>query len=239
MNILITGYSQGIGRKLTEGLMADGHRLWGFSRSAPFIHPDLSFIKGSVGSLHDCRMVADHVRRGWGSLDAIICCAGEIGPIGPTLSVNPTAWAACIDTNLIGTLNTLHAFAPLLTGSRRGKIVCFSGGGAVSVKPNFSAYACSKAAVMRLVETIAFEEPSLDINAVAPGAISTSMTEAILAAQMAGTEAHDEARNVKATGGASIERVKALVGWLISEASDGVTGRLIAAQWEDWRALRP
>ncbi len=100
------------------------------------------------------------------------------------MEIDPAAWRSTLAANLDGTFFTIRAFYPLLrkTG-RRAKIICFSGGGATGPRPNFAAYGVSKAGVVRLVETLAAEwqgQP-LDINAVAPGAIFTRMTEQVLA----------------------------------------------------------
>jgi len=129
----------------------------------------------------------------------------------------------------------------LRKSKRRGKIVCFSGGGATSARPGFSAYAASKTAVVRLVENLATEwkDEPVDINAIAPGAINTDMTREIVAAgaPAAGAEEFARASRQLQEGGQPIERVCALVEWLLSSASDGINGRLLSAQWDAWETL--
>ena len=74
---------------------------------------------------------------------------------------------------------------------RSGKIIVISGGGAAHARPNFSAYAASKAAVVRLVETLAEEvrDRNIQVNCMAPGGTYTSMTDEIIdAGEAAGPE---------------------------------------------------
>ena len=173
----------------------------------------------------------------WTEVDAVICAAAIQGEIGPAMSVDPERWSATVRTNLDGTYFLIRAlWAQLASESRRAKVICFSGGGATKARPNFSAYAASKTAVVRLVETLAVECAGLDINAIAPGAINTRMTEQTALSAGAGPEAEAAQRQLTA-GGQPIEKVFELVKWLLSAESDGITGRLLSAQWDDWQSL--
>jgi NAD(P)-dependent dehydrogenase (short-subunit alcohol dehydrogenase family) len=136
----------------------------------------------------------------------------------------------------------VRAFADLLTRApRRAKIVCFSGGGATKPRAHFSAYGAAKTGVVRLVETIAEEERRrpFDINALAPGAINTRLTDEVLALGPAvvGAAEYAAAQKQKATGGNSLDQALDCVEWLLSPASDGITGRLISAPWDPWKTL--
>ena len=136
---------------------------------------------------------AEKVAAKWKAVDGLICCAGIQEPIGPAMEIDPAAWRSTLAVNLDGTFFSIRAFYPLLRRSpRRAKVICFSGGGSTNPRPNFAAYGVAKTGVVRLVETLAaeWEGQPLDINAVAPGAIFTRMTEQVLArgAEFAGQE---------------------------------------------------
>jgi 3-oxoacyl-[acyl-carrier protein] reductase len=123
---------------------------------------------------------------------------------------------------------------------RRGKIINLSGGGATSPLPNFSAYAASKAAIVRLNETLAEEVKgfNIQVNAIAPGAVNTRLVDEILAAgPAAGEEMLARTRRQKETGGVPPEQAAALAVFLASEESDGLSGRLISAVWDDWQSM--
>jgi 3-oxoacyl-[acyl-carrier protein] reductase len=182
----------------------------------------------------------------------VVTCAGLQGEVGPALGCDPAKWSATVRANLDGTYFTLRAFAPLLAQApRRAKVVCFSGGGATKPRPNFSAYGVAKTGVVRLVETIADEERArpLDLNAIAPGAINTRLTDEVLALGPAvvGAAEFAAAQKTKAAvpsvglakEGGALEKALDCVEWLLSPASDGISGRLISAPWDPWLTLGP
>jgi NAD(P)-dependent dehydrogenase (short-subunit alcohol dehydrogenase family) len=120
-------------------------------------------------------------------------------------------------------------------------VVWVSGGGATYARSYFSAYGAAKTAVVRLVENIAEETRgrSFDINAIAPGAINTRLTDEVirLGPAVVGQAEYDTAVKQKATGGGSLDRALGLIEFLLSEKSDGITGRLLAAPWDPWPTL--
>jgi len=244
MNILLTGSSTGIGRSLATHLLAQGHSVWGLARSDQSdlarAHPGrFRHARCDVARWEEVLAACAQIRHEWQHLDAIVTCAGLQGEVGRTVTTDPTRWAATVHANLDGTYHAIRAGHPLLQRAmRRAKVVCFSGGGATKPRPNFSAYGVAKTAIVRLVETIAEEEHGqpLDINAVAPGAINTRLTDEVIALgpTVAGEAEYQTAVKQKQSGGASLERVIALVDWMLSSASDGVTGRLISAPWDPW-----
>jgi NAD(P)-dependent dehydrogenase (short-subunit alcohol dehydrogenase family) len=122
-----------------------------------------------------------------------------------------------------------------------GKIVQLSGGGATNPLPNLSAYAVSKAGIVRFIETLAIEvaEYAIDANAIAPGALNTRMLDEILASdsETVGKEFYERALQQKASGGAGLEKGASLAVFLGSAGSDGITGKLISAIWDPWEEL--
>ena len=245
MHLVITGSSSGIGRALAAHFLTGGHAVWGLARSAQddFVaaHPGrFRASRCDVARWPEMEKTAAEVGRAWPALDGVVCCAGWQGEIGPALAADPLRWCETVRSNLEGTYFTLRAFRPWLGGGRRPKLVCFSGGGATKPRPNFSAYGAAKTAIVRLVETIAAEEGAkLDINAIAPGAVATRMTEEVLrlGAAVAGETEVAAALRQKEPGAGSPERAVALVDWLLSPASDGISGRLLSAPWDAWEQL--
>jgi len=247
MRLVITGTSSGIGRALTRHLLTRGHEVWGLARSAQdellAERPGhFRYLRCDVAEWSQVAAAAEEISAHVPAIDGIVTCAALQGEVGRTLTSNPVHWTSTVHANLAGTYHILRAFFPLLerTG-RRAKIVCFSGGGATKARPNFSAYGVAKTGIVRLVETIAEEERNtpLDINAIAPGAINTRLTDEIisLGPEKVGTVEHQNAIKQKLSGGSSVEKAVALVEWLLSPESDGISGRLISAPWDPWPAL--
>ena len=121
-----------------------------------------------------------------GGLDVLVSNAGVYGPKGPIEEVDWDEWVA-------GDRHQPARARSLLLPGRRcrtcgasgyGKIINLSGGGATAPLPRLSAYAASKAAVVRLAETLAEEVrgAGIDVNAIAPGALNTRLLDEVLAA---------------------------------------------------------
>jgi NAD(P)-dependent dehydrogenase (short-subunit alcohol dehydrogenase family) len=123
---------------------------------------------------------------------------------------------------------------------RKGKMINLSGGGATSPRPFFSAYSASKTAVVRLTETLAEEvaEFNIQVNTISPGAMNTRLLDEIArAGAAAGPKAMQEVTKQLQTGGTLMEKPAALALFLASEESDGLTGRVISAVWDDWKTI--
>jgi NAD(P)-dependent dehydrogenase (short-subunit alcohol dehydrogenase family) len=164
--------------------------------------------------------------------------AGVYGPKGPIDDVDWDAWIQAVEINLFGSILTARALLPHFRAHRYGKIIQLSGGGATSPLPFISAYAASKAGIVRFMETLAEEMKSdgVDVNSIAPGALNTRLLDEVLEAGPAkvGKTFYEHALKQKAEGGAPLERGADLAVFLASAASDGLTGKLISAIWDPW-----
>jgi NAD(P)-dependent dehydrogenase (short-subunit alcohol dehydrogenase family) len=178
----------------------------------------------------------------FGALHALVNNAGIYGPKGMSETVAWNEWKQAIEINLYGTFIPCRAAIPLMKKNGGGKIVNLSGGGATFPLPRLSAYASSKAAVVRLTETLAEElrEFRIDVNAIAPGPLNTRLLDEVLEAgpEKVGEGFYKKAIEQAEKGGVSLEKGARLCVCLASEASDGITGKLISAQWDPWENLQ-
>src|ERR1051325_1962711 len=121
---------------------------------------------------------------------------------------------------------------------RSGKVILIVGGGSGHSRPNFSAYAASKAALVRFAECLADEvlEGNVQVNSISPGGAYTHMTDEILNAgeDRAGRREIEDAEQVRVRGGVPPERQIQLALFLASERSNHITGKLIHVN-DDWR----
>lgn len=242
LNIVVTGSSTGIGLAVAERLLSTGHRVWGLARSdqSELVKKHGDSFQASRCDVSDWAALskaADEIGKSWIHADGLVACAGIQGAVGRAIEADPLLWSATVRGNLDATYYSIRALYPLLTKSpTRAKIICFSGGGASKSRPNFSAYAAAKTAIVRLVETIAEEERDhpVDINALAPGGINTRLTDEVIALGplVVGNDEYETAVRQKAGGGASLDKAIGVVEWLLSPKSDGISGRLLSAPWD-------
>jgi 3-oxoacyl-[acyl-carrier protein] reductase len=179
--------------------------------------------------------------KAFGNIHSLVLNAGVYGPMGPLETVDLTEWRRAMDINLYGVLLPCRCAVPHFKKNGRGKIVILSGGGATNPLPNISAYATSKAAVVRLMETLSLELKNfqIDINAIAPGALATRMMDEVLAAgpEKVGKDFFQKNIQWKKDGGTPLDLAANLAVYLSSTQSDGITGKLISAQWDPWESL--
>lgn len=247
--VLITGAGRGIGKRLALGFAAEGARVGLLARSQAEL--DLAKleiehaggaalrIRADVRDFEQMCAAVERMNAMFGGVQVLIACAGIQGPIGPLAELRPRAWTETIETNLIGVMHSCRAALPRMIEKRHGKIIVTSGGGAASSRPRFSAYAASKAAVVRFVETIAEEvtEYNVQVNCMAPGGTYTHMTDEILhSGERAGSREIEEAEEVRLTGGMLPEKQIQLALFLASERSNHISGKLLHVN-DDWRRL--
>lgn len=247
--VLITGAGRGIGKRLAIGFAAAGARVGLLARSQAEL--DLAKleiehaggtalrIRADVRDLEQISAAVDRMRAVFGGVHVLIAGAAIQGPIGPLVEVKPRLWTETVETNLIGVFHCCRAVLPHMIEKRSGKIIILSGGGAAYARPNFSAYAASKAGIVRLAETLAEEvrDYNIQINCVAPGGSYTHMTDEILhSGGKAGAKEIEDAEKVRLTGGTAPEKQIQLALFLASERSNHISGKLIHIN-DDWKKL--
>jgi NAD(P)-dependent dehydrogenase (short-subunit alcohol dehydrogenase family) len=251
---LITGASQGFGYEVARAFVAAGAHVVLCARGVERLEQaGRELAELAAGRCRVATVVADVSRPDemerlvaatldkLGGLDVVVANAGIYGPKGPIEAVDWDEWRQAIDINLHGTVLTCRAVLPYLKERRKGKIIVLSGGGATKPMPFLSAYAASKAAVVRFAETLAEEvaDYGIDVNTIAPGALNTRLLDEVLDAgpEKVGAAFYKASLKQKAAGGDSLGRGAELCVYLASSASDGITGKLISAKWDPWHEL--
>lgn len=248
--VLITGAGRGIGKRLAIGFAGLGARVGLLARSKAELdlaHLEIEQaggaalrIRADVTDYEQMCAAIDRMRVVYGETHVLICAAAVQGPIGPLIDNPSKAWIETVQTNLFGVMNACRAVLPSMIERRSGKIIVLSGGGAANFRPNFSAYAASKAAVVRLVETVADEvrDHNVQINCLGPGGTYTHMTDEILrAGERAGWKESEDALQIRQTGGIHPEKQMQLAVFLASEQSNHISGKLLHVT-DDWRKLK-
>lgn len=238
--VLITGAGRGIGKRLAIGLAKAGAKIGLIARTAGELDATKLEIEHAEGqALRVCADVRDYAQvaeavarmvREFGGIDLVITAAAVQGPIGPFVEADPLRIEDALRTNLMGSINALHAVMPEMIARRSGKAIVLTGGGAGNARPNFSVYAAAKTALVRLVESVAEEvrDRNVQINCLAPGGAYTSMTDEILSAgERAGSRELEDAEEVRRTGGISADKQIAFALFLASDRSNHISGKMI------------
>jgi NAD(P)-dependent dehydrogenase (short-subunit alcohol dehydrogenase family) len=250
---LITGANRGLGLEIARAYVAAGASVMLCARDAEQLGlageelattaragQAVRWRAADVTDRPQIEALVAHCIRDLGRLDILVNNAGVYGPFGPIEDIAWEDWIKAVEVNLYGSVIPVRAVLPHFKAERRGKILQLSGGGATNPLPRISAYAASKAAIVRFAETVAEEcmDFGIDVNSIAPGALNTRLLDDVLAAgpERVGADFFARATRQKQQGGVPLKRGAELAVFLASTASDGITGRLISAVWDDWPA---
>lgn len=248
---IVTGANQGLGLEISRKYINAGASLVMCARNGDLLtraRNELTIglapgqvieaVPADVSDLQSVEQLVKAALQRFGRIDILVNNAGIYGPMGPIEEVDWAQWIKAIEINLFGSISMCRAVLPTMKEQQKGKIIQLSGGGATNPMPNFSAYAVSKAAIVRFAETLAEEvrEFNIDVNAIAPGALNSRMLDEVLAAgpERVGQAFFDKSIKQKESGGTGFDRGAELAMFLASDASNGITGKLISAVWDEW-----
>jgi SDR family mycofactocin-dependent oxidoreductase len=252
---IVTGAARGIGAAIAEALAADGWRLVLVDRCEddPVLGYSLATrddldatvaacggdggdgpAVGIVGDVRDQQALDGAVelaRNRFGGLDAAVAAAGCIAGGSPTWSTGDAQWSTVLGVNLEGTWRLVRAAVPALLERpvpRQGRVVAISSTGGSIGLPLLAAYVAAKHGVNGLVRSLAAElgPEGITVNAVAPGSTTTAMLTA-------SSDVYDLPDTEELIRQHLLERplhpaeVAALVAWVCSPASSGVTGAVL------------
>lgn len=251
---IISGASQGLGFEIAKHFIQEGAHVMLCSRNPETLYKaqealikiannktKVLAIPVDVSNLDEMQSLVKKTIAEFSKIDILVANAAIYGAKGPIDEVDWEEWSRAIDINLKGTVIQCKTVLPHLKQNKCGKIIILSGGGATKPMPNLSAYAASKAAVVRFAETLAEEVRNfnIDVNTVAPGALNTRLLDEVLTAgpEKVGHELYEQSLKQKQQGGTPLETGAALCTFLASKESNGITGKLISAVWDPWKKL--
>lgn len=252
---LITGASQGLGLEIARAYLDAGVAGLCICGRDPLVlesalaelreraAPDQTVLGQSadVSNPADVAGLVKYALGGLGEIAILVSNAGVYGPKGRLGQADWDEWTRAVEINLYGSVLPARELLAHFTERGCGKIVQLSGGGATGPLPGLSAYAASKAAVVRFAETLAEElrEHRVDVNAIAPGPLNTRMLDEVLRAgpELVGEAFYEKALEQQRSGGIPLDQGAKLAVFLGSPASDGITGKLLSAVWDPWTEL--
>jgi NAD(P)-dependent dehydrogenase (short-subunit alcohol dehydrogenase family) len=228
---LVTGGGRGIGRTIARTLTAAGWTVAVTGRSPGPLHEAVAAGDAALavpGDATDRAAVEDGVRRAeqqLGPLDLVVANAGRFEAAGPLWETDPDEWWRDVEVNVRGPLLLLRAVLPGMVERRAGRVVVLGSGMGTAPLPYASGYATSKAAVMRLVDSVAAElaDTGVSVFVISPGLVATDMTrfpEPYL-------QRYPDWRGKAQREGVPPERAAQLVLTLASGRYDALSGRFL------------
>jgi 3-oxoacyl-[acyl-carrier protein] reductase len=231
---LVTGASRGIGRAIATRLAASGATVAGVARTMEALEGTLRAIREAGGTAEgfaanvaeaaEVERIVEEVEAKFGGIHVLVNNAG-ITRDGLMLRMEESAWDEVIDTNLKGTFLFTKVVGAVMMRGRYGRIVNISSVSGLMGNPGQANYSASKAGVIGFSKTVARELASrgITVNVVAPGFITTDMTDVLPEKIKAEVKERIPVRRL-----GNPEDIADLVCYLAGPAASYVTGQVIA-----------
>jgi len=188
---IVTGAGSGIGRAIAIEFARQGAHVACSGRRLDRLQETVAQIekgggtglavKADVTSASDVDRLMQQTIEKFGGLDVLFNNAGSFDSLGAVWEVDPDVWWKDVTINLRGPMLTARAALKIMMKQDSGVIINMNGGGATGPLTGGSGYGSSKAALLRLTDTLAAElEKACSkvlVVALGPGFVRTEMTE--------------------------------------------------------------
>lgn len=232
---IITGSSRGIGAAIALRLAKDGYNIAlndlnesmfennDIKEKIAALGVDVEIFLADVSKYDQCETMVKAVKERFGSIDVLINNAG-ITRDGLMARMPEEQYDTVIAVNQKSVFNMLKLAGNVMIRQKSGKIVNLASVAGLYGNPGQINYSASKAAIIGMTKTAAKELGSrnINVNAVAPGFISTPMTDKLTEEQKAKML---EAIAMKRYG--TVDEIAGVVSFLCSEDASYVTGQTI------------
>jgi len=187
---IVTGASRGIGAAIARRLAKDGLHVVAVARNLDKLKEVCDEITAREGSaepwvcdVSDAKAVAaavEQIADKLGRIDVLVNNAG-ITKDGLLLRMSDEDFDAVIDTNLKSAFVAIRTAARSMMRSKSGRIINISSVAGVMGNAGQANYAASKAGLIGLSKTVAreFSGKGITCNVIAPGFITTDMTDVL------------------------------------------------------------
>lgn len=236
--MLVTGGGSGIGKGVAAAVVASGGNAMLVGRNADKLAAavdeitagpgdgEVRFEPADVTNEDEVARAVDAATAWTGRLNGVVHCAGGTETIGPLTQVDSEGWRRAVDLNVNGSMYVLKHSARELVRGGGGSFIGISSIAAGNTHRWFGAYGVTKAALDHLMMLAADElGPSwVRVNSIRPGLIATDMVAPILSMpELSG----DYAAQTPLPRHGEVEDIAAAAVFLLSDASDWITGQVI------------
>lgn len=187
---VVTGASRGIGRSIALALAAEGAGVVAVDMDQAATDAVVAELQGAGGTAlgvvgnvtrpGDVERMIDAAVEAFGRVDILVNNAG-ITRDALLVRMKDDDWDAVLDVNLKGAFLCTRAVSKVMTRQRYGRIVNIASIVGLMGNAGQANYCASKAGLIGLTKSNARElaKRNITVNAVAPGFITTAMTDAL------------------------------------------------------------
>ena len=224
---LVTGATRGIGKSIAEKLKADNYKVLGTATTDSGV--DTLNTNGIEGYLLDLNS-KDSIDNFWSQLESdnttisVLVNNAGITRDNIILRMSDEEWSDIMNVHLYGTFQLSKRALKMMLKNKWGRIINISSASASIGNRGQSNYAAAKAGVEAFTKSLAKEVGKRDItiNAVAPGFISTDMTE-----NNKGVNADYLVKEIPLGRFGKPEEVASLISFMCSDGASYITGQTI------------
>ncbi|MCH9627854.1 MAG: hypothetical protein S4CHLAM2_15010 [Chlamydiales bacterium] len=229
---IVISASSDIGAALCQDWTQKGWEVIGTYRTS--VPPaDTESLFCDLLSPHSIENAAASIQKKMPNWDVLVCSSGTLNPIGPFETTPFSNWEQGIEANFLRPLQMVHALLPYR--SEGATVLFFAGAGTNSAAPNYSAYALSKIALIKMCELLDAEMPDVRFVIVGPGWVKTKIhEETIQAKTKAGSNLERTLDRLKDQKFTSMEEVVACCNWLIHSSNPELGGRNYSVVYDPW-----
>jgi NAD(P)-dependent dehydrogenase (short-subunit alcohol dehydrogenase family) len=239
---VVTAGASGIGRAISETLMAAGARVHICDVDEARIATAKEDLPGLGATLADVSdrvavdRLFDEALGNLGGLDILVNNAGIAGPTGQVDEIDPDEWRRCIEVDLDGPFLCARRAVPAIRQSGGGSIVNISSTAGLFGFPNRSPYAAAKWGLIGFTKTLAMELGPLGIrvNAICPGSVTGPRIDAVISAAARARGMSDEEmreiwhRQVSLRTFVDAQDIANMVLFVCSKAGAKISGQALA-----------
>lgn len=219
---LVIGAASGIGRATAARLRASGAAVTGADlSSATWPGGPGTSLAMDVTDPASVTAAVSAAALEMGGLDAVVNCAGILGPVAPAAATSVEDFERIMKINLTGAFILSQAVLPRMAEAGYGRLLHISSTAGKEGVVNMPAYSASKAGILGLVKSLAkeFALSGVTVNALAPGNVVTPLFAEVPEEQQAA-----QAAKIPMGRFGTPAEAAALIEFIISPAASYTTG---------------
>jgi NADP-dependent 3-hydroxy acid dehydrogenase YdfG len=173
---VVTGVSKGIGKALTEALLAEGVAVHGWGRTEPtYTHTAFTFRPCDLRDFQSVEAAAQSSMAAWGHAPDIVVNNAGLGYFAPLEELSLEQWHEMIDINLNAVYYVLKALLPAMKARQKGHVVNMASLAALDSMAQGGGYNAAKHALRGLTNALFREvrDYGIKVTGVYPGSVQT------------------------------------------------------------------